>query len=124
MQLNAASAIAAVFRLAGDRPWHKPSAAEEVRAHADAIQKALERSCRGVCAKTVCVHRQRRSIHPQAWGSAPGIKIEITTSAESASQSRGSARCLPDTTSDIVEARLQRLLNAHSFPGAMPQASH
>jgi hypothetical protein len=47
-------------------------------------------------------------------GRRPRNKIEITTSAESANQSRGQApvpRLI--TTTDIIEARLQRLLNAH-----------
>jgi hypothetical protein len=51
------------------------------------------------------------------------MEIQITTSADSASQFRGSApvaRVI--ATAGILEARLQRLLNAYLIPGALPQA--
>ena len=59
--------------------------------------------------------RRRNGFAVANLGHRPGKRIQIATSAESASQARGPERVprRPITTTEFVEARLQRSLNAY-----------
>jgi hypothetical protein len=91
---------------------HNPKSKRIYRAGAADFQEHL------CVALRFCVRRRCNSI--AAWGNVPGIE-KITISAESADQSRGSV-AVADYHPEVFEARLQRLLNTYSNPGALPQA--
>ena len=74
---------------------------------------------------TRCLLSAKGAVSIQSPGHRPRDEIQIRTSTESASSSPQSETVplRPITTTDIVETRLQRSLNADSTHGASPQAA-